>query len=470
MADQLAVEQASTPGRRAPTRTAESAPRPDPALAVRVEQLGKAYRIYNRPQDRLKQALWGRRRCYYQDAWALRDVSFEVARGQTVGIIGPNGSGKSTLLQILAGTLVPTEGRAWVDGQVSALLELGSGFNPEFTGRDNVHLYASILGLTAGQIAERFEAIAGFADIGAYMDRPLKTYSSGMVVRLAFSVAISVDPEILLVDEALAVGDIRFQQRCMTRIRQLRDRGVSILFVTHDLEAAKRLCDTIHVLDRGRLIRSGPPDTVANWYLGYMTQDPSPVADAPHETHRVSEPACGSLPSPGPRQQGAPYDLRQSMNFFQPFRHGDGNGRITRVELLANDERVTHAARLGETYRFRFEIEFHAPVEAPILGFYVRDRLGTDIIGVNTYQEGKQLPPVRPGDRLVVDFILRLPLRPGPYAVSPGLAYNQHEMRYMDWIDNALVFEIVDPQPGRTVFGLLSPEVLVEVKQQQAVT
>jgi lipopolysaccharide transport system ATP-binding protein len=415
-----------------------------------VEQLGKCYRLYARPQDRLKQALWGRHRRYYQEMWALRGVSFDVPRGETVGIIGPNGSGKSTLLQIIAGTLAPTEGRVEVRGRVSALLELGSGFNPEFTGRDNVYLTASILGLSAAQIAERFDAIAAFADLGPYLDRPLKTYSSGMVVRLAFSVAISVDPDILLVDEALAVGDIRFQQRCMTRIRQLRDQGVSILFVSHDLDACKRLCRQVHVLEAGRLIRSGPPDAVANWYLGYMTASPSspvhgPLSEGPHQ----GEAAVDN----GPRTADA----------FAFFRHGDGCGRVTRVALLTLDGRPVAKARMDETYRVRFEVEYHADVPASILGFYLRDRLGTDVIGVNTYQENTPLPAARPGDRIVVDFILPLRLRPGHYSVNPGLAYNQHEMRYLDWVNNALVFEVIDPQPGRTVFGLIHPEVRVEI-------
>jgi lipopolysaccharide transport system ATP-binding protein len=271
-----------------------------------------------------------------------------------------------------------------------------------------------------------------------------------MIVRLAFSVAISVDPEILLVDEALAVGDIRFQQRCMTRIRQLRDQGVSILLVTHDLEAAKRLCEQIHVLEQGHLIHSGPPAAVANWYLGYMTESPLAVGQG-------SEPVSAII---GPAARD---DRQQTTTAFQFFRHGDGNARITRVELLTLDGQPVQAAETGETYCFRFTVEFYAVVETPILGFYLRDRLGTDVIGVNTYQEKTPLPAAQPGDSLTVAFTMPLRLRPGHYAISPGLAYKQDEMRFMDWIDNALVFEVVDLQPGRTIFGLMYPEVAVEV-------
>jgi lipopolysaccharide transport system ATP-binding protein len=413
------------------TRCGSSAP---DTPAIRLHRLGKCYRLYAQPRDRLKEALFGRWRRYHREVWALRDVSFDIPRGHTVGILGANGSGKSTLLQILAGTLSPSEGEALVRGRVSALLELGSGFNPDLSGRENVYLNATVLGLTRQQIDERFDAIAAFADVGDFLDCPLRTYSSGMAVRLAFSVAINVDPDVLLIDEALAVGDIRFQQRCITRIRQLRDQGVTILFVTHDLEAAKRLCDRLHVLEHGRLIRSGPPEAVANWYLGHMTSTHGlPARPAVHE----ESPAL--------------------------FRHGDGKGRITRVTMLDDAEQPTTAARLDGLYCFRFELEFHAAIDSPILGFYLRDRMGTDVIGVNTFQEGCPLPAVEPGNRLIVNFRLPLRLRPGHYSINPGLSYNQHEMRYMDWLNNALVFEIVDPQPGRTVFGLTHPEVEVTI-------
>jgi lipopolysaccharide transport system ATP-binding protein len=249
----------------------------------------------------------------------------------------------------------------------------------------------------------------------------------------------------------LAVGDIRFQQRCMARIRQLRDRGVSILFVTHDLEAAKRLCDEIHVLDRGRLMRSGPPDAIANWYLAYMTQGSGSGVRCP-----------GSVTQEKDQRELRTADRESGATAFVPFRHGDGGGRIARVQLLSPEGWPLQAAPLGEACRLRFEAEFHVPVEAPILGFYIRDRLGTDVIGVNTHQEGITLPSVQPGDRIVVDFVLPLRLRPGHYSINPALAYNQDEMRYLDWIDNALVFKIVDRQPGRVVFGLVQPEVQVE--------
>jgi len=426
--------------------------------AVRLEGVGKAYRIYRRRRDRWLDFFCPWLGPHYDLVWALREVSFAVVRGQTVGILGPNGSGKSTLLQIVAGTLMPTEGWVAVRGRVAALLELGTGFNPEFTGRENVFLVGALHGLSGQEMAERFDAIAGFADIGPYLDLPVKTYSSGMLVRLAFSVAIHVSPDILLIDEALAVGDLRFQHRCMGRIRQLREQGVTLLFVTHDLDAAKRLCDRIHILERGRLVRSGAPDAVANWYLAYMTGGLPQSAAQPQAGPEHAWPTSPPEPTQPPAQTG-----------FEPFRHGDGQGRIAAVRLLDERGQPLRAVPLEDWVQFQFDLEFHASVATPILGFYVRDRLGTDLVGVNTYQERVPLPAVAAGDRLRVTFAVRLRLRPGHYSISPALAYSQHEMRYMDWVDHALVFEVVDRRPGRTVFGLVYPEVRVHWQRLDSV-
>ncbi len=426
-------------------------------LMIQAEGLGKRYG-FSGPASWLGRIL---RRPSREDCWALRGLDLALARGETLGVIGPNGSGKSTLLQILAGTLTPTTGRAAIRGRLSALLELGSGFDPEFTGRENVQLYAGILGLSPREIEKRFDAIAAFAGLGDFIDRPLKTYSTGMAVRLAFAAATSVDPDVLLIDEALAVGDARFQQRCIARIRQLQERGTSILLVSHDLEAIKRLCRRVLVLDHGRLIRTGTPDAVVNWYLGWMTEQESGVRCQESEVRSQESGFRDSRPEASLRASGVQSD-------FAPSRHGDGSARIASVELLTAGGRRTDKIRLGDEARVRIAVEFFRDLPGPILGFYLRDRLGTDLIGVNTHQEETPLPAARPGDRLQVEFTLPLRLRPGHYSISPALAYNQHEMRYLDWIDHALVFEIVDPRPGKTVFGLVCPEVRVEVKQARA--
>lgn len=239
--------------------------------AVRVLDLSKGYQVYSRPQDRLKQFVWGARRQFFQEVRALDGISFDLRRGETVGVVGQNGSGKSTLLQLLAGTLTPTRGSAEVHGRVAALLELGAGFDAEFTGRENVYLSAAILGLRHADIAARFDAITAFADIGEFLDRPVKTYSSGMYLRLAFAVAVSVEPDVLLIDEALAVGDLRFQIKCLERMRALQQHGVTILLVSHSVEQVRRFCQRALWLDRGRLVMDGPAATVTDRYVEYMT-------------------------------------------------------------------------------------------------------------------------------------------------------------------------------------------------------
>lgn len=236
-------------------------------FAIRVQGLSKCYHVYDKPQDRLKQGLWRGRRQFYREFWALRDISFEVGKGETVGIIGRNGSGKSTLLQMIAGTLTPTAGTAEVNGRVAALLELGSGFNPEFSGRENVFMNGAILGLSEAEIADRFDEIAAFADIGDFIEQPVKTYSSGMMLRLAFAVSVCVDPDILIIDEALAVGDMAFQFKCMKRLERLTQSGATLLFVSHDLGTVKAFCQNAIYLAQGVLKASGPASDLAELYM-----------------------------------------------------------------------------------------------------------------------------------------------------------------------------------------------------------
>jgi ABC-type polysaccharide/polyol phosphate transport system ATPase subunit len=240
-------------------------------IAVRAHDLAKEYRLYGRPQDRLRQMVWGGRRRFYQPVGAVDGVSFEIHRGETVGIVGQNGSGKSTLLQLVAGTLRPTRGTCAAHGRVAALLELGAGFDPELTGRENVYLNAALLGFRRAEVDARFESIAAFADIGRFLEHPVKTYSTGMFVRLAFAVAVSIEPDVLLIDEALAVGDLRFQIKCLERLRALKERGVTILLVSHSVDQVKRFCARCLWLDAGRVVMDGPAGLVADRYAEYMT-------------------------------------------------------------------------------------------------------------------------------------------------------------------------------------------------------
>ncbi len=446
----------------------------DPAIIL--DGISKCYDRFITPADRMVHLLFPKWR-KADKFWALRDINLEVPVGQTVGIIGRNGSGKSTLLQIVAGTMAPTGGQLSVNGRVSALLELGSGFNPEFTGRQNVFFNGRLLGLTFEEVQERFDEIAGFADIGDFLDYPVKTYSSGMSVRLAFSVAISVNPKILIVDEALAVGDARFQQKCMARIKRLRDSGVSILFVSHDSDAIKRLCDYGVVLEKGRVVNRGNPVYMANWYLSLITANFDLEKQKEMERAGMERDTDYGEPNENALSLGdasdfddtelddaassatAQFELSDSENDFRYLRHGDGSARIVKVILRNSQGQATDHALLGETVMLEIVAEFLADVETHIVGFYLRDRLGTDIVGLNTFQEKVAVPQVKNGERLMYRFTFRLDIRPGVYGITTGVAYSQFETRYMDWIENVGILRISDPDPARMIFGAYLPPI-----------
>lgn len=445
-------------------------------IVVQAKGLGKAYQIYHRPHDRLKQMLWGSKRQFFREFWALRDVDLELRRGQTVGIIGRNGSGKSTLLQMICGTLRPTEGQVMINGRVAALLELGAGFNPDFSGRDNVYLYGSVLGLSRQEIDAKLDQILAFAEIGTFIDMPVKTYSSGMYVRLAFSVAINVDPDILIVDEALAVGDGRFQHRCMARIKQLQDEGVSILYVSHDAEGVKRLCNHVLVLQDGRVVNEGKPLHMSNWYLALMTAnyDLEKLARIEAETRKyddssqsvepVDEPDAQPAGTPiGPADASATvwhtahHGLDIDLPEFKYFRHGDGHARITDIYLADDQGHHLEVAFLGAPVTVNIAVEFVVEQPEYVVGLMIRDRLGTDVIALNSYQERASLPAGSAGDKILYSWRLPLDLKSGFYSLSVAVAYDQFRQEWMDFINNALIFRVVDRDVLRTVFGIYLP-------------
>src|SRR5262245_54437690 len=414
---------------------------------VRAEKISKCFRIYRHPSDHLKELLRFGRRRYHEPFWAVKDVDLSIDRGCCLGIIGENGSGKSTLLRMTAGVIRPTSGYIEIGGRVSALLELGAGFNPMFTGRENIYLYASILGFTDVQTRERIPSIEKFAEIGEFVDRPVRTYSSGMFVRLAFAVAIHMDPDILIVDECLSVGDIFFQQRCMRRIQEMKKQGVTILFVSHDLEAVRNLADRTIWMDHGRVHLEGKTDDVAAKYLAAMImrgrkelmgeeEIGRPLISA--STLELDDDALGRMPA----------FLEHIPNV--DHRYGNGKARILGSGIYGREGHPASGVAQGERICIRISIEFQEDVEQPNVGFMMRNRLGEDVTGTNVLFEGERLPPARAGDRLSVDFVMDLPfLHAGFYYFSPAVAdgtLDRYEM--CDWIDNACAIEVV--QPGTT--------------------
>ncbi len=403
-------------------------------LPIEVDRLGKCYRIYNRPTDRLKQSMFGRVKTYYRPFWALRDVSFSVSRGEAVGVIGRNGSGKSTLLQILAGTMTPTEGEARVRGRVAALLQLGSGFNHEFTGRENVYMAGAILGITRAEMDDRFDEVAGFADIGEFIDQPVMYYSSGMQARLAFSVAVSVRPDILILDEILAVGDMAFQQRCMARMRQLIDSGVTLLFVNHGPDAVKSLCQKGLLLVDGRAEYFGSAENAVNRYLGHVRRTTNDRA--------------------GKRRP----DLVESVPFEtsvdSTLRYGSGQAQIDRVDLLNDAGDPVTGYQLDDTVTVVAEIVARNDLDRVDLAFVVRDRAGIDLFGSAATDGGPCLPPMAAGTRARVRIRFPNKLRPGGYGLSLTLTRLAEEPGdggiTLDHLDACAAFESV-ARPGTQV-------------------
>jgi ABC-type polysaccharide/polyol phosphate transport system ATPase subunit len=320
-------------------------------VALRVENLGKCYHIYDQPQDRLKQILWRGRRQFYREFWALRDVSLEIRHGETVGIVGRNGSGKSTLLQLICGTLTPTQGSVETNGRVGALLELGAGFNPEFTGRENVYMNAAIFGVPKQQIDRSYDAITAFADIGDFMNQPVKTYSSGMYVRLAFAVAIHIEPEILIIDEALSVGDLLFQLKCFLKFQELQNAGKTILFVSHDVNAIKRYCSRALLLEGGQLHFEGSPNDTVNRYTRVLFPDGGPPTLQP-----VTEPVASE-------------DVVATSG--KEYRYGTGEGEIHTIMLRNSQGRSTTVFTTGERMTASFRATANRAIAAPILAMTI---------------------------------------------------------------------------------------------------
>jgi lipopolysaccharide transport system ATP-binding protein len=399
---------------------------------IEFQRVSKSYAIYDSPGARLKELLTFQRYCFHRDFWALRDVTFDVRRGETFCVIGENGSGKSTTLQIIAGILAPTQGNAEVRGRVSALLELGSGFNPEFTGRDNVFLNGSILGLSTKQIEARYRNIEEFAEIGDFINQPVKTYSSGMLVRLAFSVAIHVDPEILLVDEALAVGDIYFRQRCLRKVHELRSKGVTIVFVSHAIGDVKAIGDRTLWLDGGRVRQFGETGEVVARYLAAMVEKDSAYLEL------KTRPARGA----NAERLQAPEVVEHIPNI--DHRHGDRRAEVIGIAVLDELGRAVHLLQPQSRIVVRISVRANEEVNLPNVGFMLRNHIGIDFAGTNTAREGLELPPMLPGDVYTIDFHVDLPeLYPSSFSFSPAIADGTlHSYRMCDWIDNALALQM----------------------------
>ena len=470
--------------RQAGAPSLQPALQPAPEPALQVEGVSKCYRIYAHPRDRLLQAVWGGRRQLYREFWALRELSFSLERGQTLGVVGRNGSGKSTLLQLICGTLTPSSGRVTVQGRIGALLELGSGFNPEFSGRENVLLNATLLGLRRSEIEERLDAILAFADIGAFIDQPVKTYSSGMVVRLAFAVQAHIDPDLLVVDEALAVGDELFQKKCYGHLERLKERGTSILLVTHSCPQIIQHCDAALLLHRGRARLLGRPAPVTVLYQRLINASDeewdrvlpagAPAGDGTAPTSATPSSSGAASASPeaaGAEARGNATEARGSAiasgdvrAWLDPALKPDSTviypergARIAALRIETLDGEAVNVLPLGQPFRVVLQGEASADLEADLEGVscscHIASLTGQRLTGQRYPQAGRFMEPIAAGTTWHVSYSFQGGLWPGIYFLGAGiLSTTERGRSFLHRVVDISALRILD-DPGTAVIG-----------------
>jgi len=404
---------------------------PDPEIAISVQNLTKVYKLYDTPLDRLKESVNPFGKKYHKDFYALNDVSFEIKKGETVGIIGKNGSGKSTLLKIITGVLTQTSGNVTVNGKISALLELGAGFNPELTGIENVYFNGTLMGYTKDEMDARLDDILSFADIGEFVYQPVKSYSSGMFVRLAFAVAINVDPEILIVDEALSVGDVFFQQKCYAEIRKKINSGITCLFVSHDTSAIMNICRHAVLLNKGTIEFRGTPEEVVSRYSASVGSKAKSS-----KLYTSTKPAPKS--ADGGQLMASADILARNILPYGSKRHGAGGIVIAAARVTDTHGRDTlHVPMMGNLY-FYLLLRANDEVYDPSTGIQVCDRMGNIVFSAGTRQLGQKLPDLKPGQELVVRIELTFSVQPGEYTFSLGTAEPSSEGPNVGYIHDRL--------------------------------
>ncbi len=396
---------------------------------IKIENISKLYRVYPRRSDRLREWLHFGRKSYHSEFWALQNISLEIPEGKVLGLVGMNGAGKSTLLKILTGTTVPTSGRVEMKGRVAALLELGTGFHPELSGRDNVLINGKLLGMTEQEIRSRLNQIQEFAELGEFFDKPIRTYSSGMYVRLAFALASSSDPDVLIIDEALSVGDAYFQQKCLKRIHEFRDNGTTILFVSHDLGSIKMLCDRVALMDAGRVVEFGDPVRVLETYNALLARRDGYGKE--YAMKRIE------------RDDGAEITVS-----------GNLKAEIIAAKLLDSSQLPATTVITGSDVYIDISVKFHAALVNPTIGFLIRDRLSYDIFGTNTAEMQIALGSFAAGT--VHRFRFKMPFNIGPGEYTLTVAAHSDKTHVSDcyqWVDRIVSFKVI-PKTGYSFIGV----------------
>lgn len=409
-------------------------------IAIKVSNLSKSYKLYDKPIDRLKESLNPFGKQYHREFYALRDVSFEIMRGETIGIIGKNGSGKSTLLKMITGVVTPTAGKIEVNGKISALLELGAGFNPEFTGIENIYMNGTIMGYSKEEVNSKMKEILAFADIGDFVYQPVKMYSSGMFVRLAFAVNACINPDILIVDEALSVGDVFFQNKCFRKFNEIRTNNTPVLFVSHDLQSIKRFCDKVIWLQNGKMIMFGDKDEVCAEYLNYQFD----VFNKQREdiVENLEEEIWRDINNSKEIKQ---FPKIESINQYE-------NKVSDNVEIISfficegKNNKPIKSLIAGQAYSFHIVAKFNSDISEAIFGFVLENAKNIQILAVNTYMSCKKVIPAKAGDIMEIVFSCTIPkLMTGEYLLSPAVAKgNQSNHIMLTWLHNALQINIIN--------------------------
>lgn len=404
-------------------------------IAIEVSKITKLYKIYDNPIDRIKEAFFLKRKKLYKEYYALKEVSFTIKKGESVGIIGKNGSGKSTLLKIITGVLAQTKGELRVNGRISALLELGAGFNPEYTGIENIYLSGTIIGYSKEEMDSKLQEIIEFADIGDFIHQPVKNYSSGMFVRLAFAVAINVDPEILIIDEALSVGDIRFQQKCLRKIEELK-KDKTILFVSHDLVALSKFCDRIIWINDGHIVAQGEPNDIIKQYQAFMAGSEISYYDA------LNDDKLSNIHL----DFGDKVEVDKINSNLQMF--GDGKAKIIGISMYDQSNRKIYQVSVGQIVKLFIKVLYYEYMDNPIIGFTIKDRIGNIVTQTNSYVLQQNLGSVESNEMKVYCFEFRVPnLKSGDYTISPALASGtQYAHIQHCWVHDAFVIKVNDGQ------------------------
>ncbi|MBI5888975.1 MAG: ABC transporter ATP-binding protein [Deltaproteobacteria bacterium] len=433
-------------------------------IVISLKNISKSYKMYNSPAEKLKEMFHPFKKKYHMDFWALRDVSFDLKKGESLGIIGRNGSGKSTLLKILCGVLQPTAGEVKVNGRISALLELGAGFNPEFTGRENVFMNGAIMGISAVEMQERFDSIASFADIGEFIDQPVKVYSSGMYVRLAFACAINVEPDILIVDEALSVGDMFFQAKCVTRMKTILEKGVTLIFVSHDTGTIKSVCKKGLLLANGEMIVYGQSDKVVQEYFSSIVKGSQATKNdvKPLPTNSLLQNDVENMGDDAVFSKNADFLKRASFQRVQ-----NGKAEFWNVQLLDELGEELRSVEYEQKVTLRMAIEINEDIPMLAFGYHIRDKNGVDAVYSDSMIENSSLTSVKNGERYLIDWSFKAALREGNYNIACVMSIPVDlvisKVDFCDFVPLAVQFEMRLRKPTK-LYGLTHWDNSVKVR------